>query len=406
MWGFRVRRGCVEAEKSGLKNGQRFTQAGRGCCRLCSRRGGRARAALPAPPSALVSKDEAQRADGADLRRSGRSYKSQCLRAVLRGRIGGPLGACGAPVLTGTASREEHTERGLASLFTHAANLHAWRLRDAPDPHRLVSALEELQETSPTIRRFVQHWRSRGARDEAWCSGARRHQRRLRRVGLIVNLQCLRVLKLVSPERAVERRQRAGAAKASRREHLHVAQPRCLLASRCPPFPIREQLHWSDLLADRQQPPSWLSPRVAPCPHSTWTPPSRRNAPSACRMISDSAPVSATTGAGKHATRLLSCILVSSGGLVASVVTKLATKYATAHASISQQTDVRSSYLSFFRPIIPERGPVRMRVAKLSIGKGWSTLRVTVFQSTSKLCASADVVYAISHSCHAPAASL
>ncbi|KAI9714989.1 MAG: hypothetical protein M1828_001096 [Chrysothrix sp. TS-e1954] len=81
---------------------------------------------------------------------------------------------------------------------------------------------------------------------------------------------------------------------------------------------------------------------------------------------------------------------VSSGGFVAALTNKIALLYAAQHKTINRQSDVRSSTASFFRPVIPARGPVTIKTHELSIGKGWSTLRVEVYQP--KLCVTADVV--------------
>ncbi|KAB8339342.1 hypothetical protein FH972_022275 [Carpinus fangiana] len=85
---------------------------------------------------------------------------------------------------------------------------------------------------------------------------------------------------------------------------------------------------------------------------------------------------------------------VSSGGFVASLLNARAVKYAAQHPKIHQQADVRSSTVSFFRPIFPAKGLVILKVEELSIGKAWSTLRVGAFQESPKLCATADIVVA------------
>lgn len=81
---------------------------------------------------------------------------------------------------------------------------------------------------------------------------------------------------------------------------------------------------------------------------------------------------------------------VSSGGYVACVMTKYAVHHASLHPIMRNQPDIRSSTIQFYRPILKSKS-VAMKIHEVSIGKGWSTLRVELFQD-DKIAASADLM--------------
>ncbi|KJZ80348.1 hypothetical protein HIM_00198 [Hirsutella minnesotensis 3608] len=81
---------------------------------------------------------------------------------------------------------------------------------------------------------------------------------------------------------------------------------------------------------------------------------------------------------------------VSHGGYIACVLTKCAVLYARKHPKTVRQTDVRSTTIHFYRPVLPLK-LVDLRVYEASLGKAWSTLRVELFQN-DKIAASADVI--------------
>lgn len=68
---------------------------------------------------------------------------------------------------------------------------------------------------------------------------------------------------------------------------------------------------------------------------------------------------------------------------------KYAVKYASKHEKLRSQTDVRSSFVQFYRPIIANK-PVEMQLREVSLGKAWSTLRVEAIQ-LEKVAVSADI---------------
>jgi acyl-CoA thioesterase FadM len=75
---------------------------------------------------------------------------------------------------------------------------------------------------------------------------------------------------------------------------------------------------------------------------------------------------------------------------------KYALGYASQHAKTQQQTAVRSAHVSFYRPIFPAKGPVTMKLREVSVGKGWSTFRIELFQgddNSRKVSASADITW-------------
>ncbi|KAF2686890.1 hypothetical protein K458DRAFT_334947 [Lentithecium fluviatile CBS 122367] len=86
---------------------------------------------------------------------------------------------------------------------------------------------------------------------------------------------------------------------------------------------------------------------------------------------------------------------VSVGGFIACTLTKYVVSYAAQHVKTKDQTDVRSAYVQFFRPIIPSKGPIVMRLHEVNLGRAWSTFRVDAFQGdASKLAASTNVTVA------------
>jgi acyl-CoA thioesterase FadM len=105
-----------------------------------------------------------------------------------------------------------------------------------------------------------------------------------------------------------------------------------------------------------------------------------------------------------HWLRYLSCVLLevhiadigigSSGGLLASLMTKHVVLHAAQNPKTKYQTDVRSAHIQFYRPIFPAKDPrVQLELREVSIGKGWSTFRVELTQgSNAKVAASADVM--------------
>lgn len=84
----------------------------------------------------------------------------------------------------------------------------------------------------------------------------------------------------------------------------------------------------------------------------------------------------------------------SSGGLLACLMTKHALLHAAQNPKTKHQTDVRSAYMQFYRPIFPNKDPrVQLQLREVSIGKGWSTFRIELTHgSNAKVAASADVM--------------
>jgi Thioesterase-like superfamily len=81
--------------------------------------------------------------------------------------------------------------------------------------------------------------------------------------------------------------------------------------------------------------------------------------------------------------------LVSCGGYIASLMAKYVVNYASKHKNLWSQTDLRTSLVQFYRPIIATK-PVEMQLREVSLGKAWSTLRIETFQF-GKIAASADI---------------
>ncbi|PIG80357.1 putative PKS-like enzyme [Aspergillus arachidicola] len=69
---------------------------------------------------------------------------------------------------------------------------------------------------------------------------------------------------------------------------------------------------------------------------------------------------------------------------------KYALHYARHHPKMQHQVDLRSAVVQFYRPVFPTRS-MTMTLREVSIGKGWSTLRVESFQG-DKLTTSGDLV--------------
>ncbi|KAJ1714953.1 PKS-like enzyme [Aspergillus flavus] len=81
---------------------------------------------------------------------------------------------------------------------------------------------------------------------------------------------------------------------------------------------------------------------------------------------------------------------VTIGGYIACVMAKYALHYARHHPKMQHQVDLRSAVVQFYRPVFPTK-PMTMTLREVSIGKGWSTLRVESFQC-DKLTTSGDLV--------------
>ncbi|GAB1201457.1 hypothetical protein APSETT445_000031 [Aspergillus pseudonomiae] len=69
---------------------------------------------------------------------------------------------------------------------------------------------------------------------------------------------------------------------------------------------------------------------------------------------------------------------------------KYALHYARHHPKMQHQVDLRSAVVQFYRPVFPTK-LMTMTLREVSVGKGWSTLRVESFQG-EKLTTSADLV--------------
>ncbi|KAE8163423.1 thioesterase-like superfamily-domain-containing protein [Aspergillus tamarii] len=82
---------------------------------------------------------------------------------------------------------------------------------------------------------------------------------------------------------------------------------------------------------------------------------------------------------------------VTIGGYIACVMAKYALHYARYHPKMQHQVDLRSAVVQFYRPVFPTK-PMTMRLREVSIGKGWSTLRIESFQG-DKLTTSGDLVH-------------
>ncbi|KAF2000165.1 hypothetical protein P154DRAFT_599064 [Amniculicola lignicola CBS 123094] len=83
----------------------------------------------------------------------------------------------------------------------------------------------------------------------------------------------------------------------------------------------------------------------------------------------------------------------SSGGIVASAMSKHALLYAAQQPKLVRQKDIRSTHVQFYRPIFPAKGPVTMIVREISVGRAFSTLRVETFQGgMTKIAASSDIL--------------
>ncbi|GAB1193976.1 hypothetical protein APSETT444_003213 [Aspergillus pseudonomiae] len=68
---------------------------------------------------------------------------------------------------------------------------------------------------------------------------------------------------------------------------------------------------------------------------------------------------------------------------------KYALHYARHHPKMQHQVDLRSAVVQFYRPVFPTK-LMTMTLREVSVGKGWSTLRVESFQG-EKLTTSADL---------------
>ncbi|KAE8404937.1 thioesterase-like superfamily-domain-containing protein [Aspergillus pseudonomiae] len=81
---------------------------------------------------------------------------------------------------------------------------------------------------------------------------------------------------------------------------------------------------------------------------------------------------------------------VTIGGYIACAMAKYALHYARHHPKMQHQVDLRSAVVQFYRPVFPTK-LMTMTLREVSVGKGWSTLRVESFQG-EKLTTSADLV--------------
>ncbi|KAJ5611875.1 thioesterase-like superfamily-domain-containing protein [Penicillium herquei] len=68
---------------------------------------------------------------------------------------------------------------------------------------------------------------------------------------------------------------------------------------------------------------------------------------------------------------------------------KYVVTYASRHEDLRSQTDVRTSFVQFYRPIIATK-PMELQLREVNLGKAWSTLRVEAMQF-GKIAASADI---------------
>lgn len=69
---------------------------------------------------------------------------------------------------------------------------------------------------------------------------------------------------------------------------------------------------------------------------------------------------------------------------------KYALHYASQHPRMQHQVDLRSAVVQFYRPVFPTQA-LGMTLREVSVGKGWSTLRVEAFQA-NKITTSGDLV--------------
>ena len=71
---------------------------------------------------------------------------------------------------------------------------------------------------------------------------------------------------------------------------------------------------------------------------------------------------------------------VTIGGYIPCLAAKYAVHYASHNPRLKSQASLRSLGAQFYRPLFPAKGPVRMTLREVSVGKAWSTLRVEAFQ--------------------------
>lgn len=72
------------------------------------------------------------------------------------------------------------------------------------------------------------------------------------------------------------------------------------------------------------------------------------------------------------------------GGLLASLMTRYVTLYSSQHPQMHAQPDVRAAHVEFYRPVSLARGPITMTLHDVSIGQGWSTVRVELYQGRNQ----------------------
>ncbi|KAH8425118.1 uncharacterized protein LDX57_002867 [Aspergillus melleus] len=85
---------------------------------------------------------------------------------------------------------------------------------------------------------------------------------------------------------------------------------------------------------------------------------------------------------------------VAMGGYMPALAAKYAVYYASQHPRLKSQASLRTMNAQFYRPLLPARGPARMVLREISVGKAWSTLRVEVFQPAKcqEMAVSADML--------------
>lgn len=82
-------------------------------------------------------------------------------------------------------------------------------------------------------------------------------------------------------------------------------------------------------------------------------------------------------------------------GYMPCVAAKYAAYYASYHSRLNTQASVRSINAQFNKSLFPSRGPVRVFLREISVGKAWSTLRAAVFQPVNchDTAVSVDMLY-------------
>jgi hypothetical protein len=66
--------------------------------------------------------------------------------------------------------------------------------------------------------------------------------------------------------------------------------------------------------------------------------------------------------------------------------------YASQRPRTQMQPDVRSIYVQFYRPVLPAKGSVTIKLREVSVGRAWSTFRAELFQGdVAKVLVSGDI---------------